>query len=89
MEDWLHFCEAFEAFVFMPGHVLTPLLQEQWDRLVAVVAHYCRPGDEAAKSTEEARAAAHAHLRKYADVLEEHEFPARMCTYDLHMLVCR
>lgn len=90
MEDWLHFVEAFESFVFLRGDVLSPVLQTMWDHLVAAVRHYfCPSGDEAAQSSQEARAAARGHLLEYGQLLELHNFPHRVFTVNLHICVCR
>lgn len=89
MEDVLHFCESFEAAVFLRGTVLPELLQEMWDHLVAAVSHYLRPAHGGANSSPEARAAAAEHLRMYGELMERHAFPDKMFTFNLHMLVCR
>lgn len=90
IEDWLHFVETFSHYIFLPG-TLTPRLEEMWSLLQKVVHHYCR-GVSFTKShgstfKDQSDLAAEA-LRKYA-VLVEENFPSSMCTYNLHMLVCR
>eukprot|EP00798_Chlamydomonas_sp_ICE-L_P005291 gene5291-18535_t len=83
MEDWLHFVQTFSLYIFLPG-TLPEMLATMWKLLQSVVHHCCqgtnftfRKSGDAAKS-----------LLKYAKMVEEN-FPSKMCTYNLHMVVCR
>jgi hypothetical protein len=68
--------------------VLPPIAQELWDELRPAVLHYCRPtsGDGFSR---QARRAAQKHMRKYAELLEVHNFPNYMFSWNLHWAVCR
>ncbi len=50
-----------------------------------MVHHYFR----GMEYTAPASAAAHASMRSYACLMEQNNFPDKMFTYNLHMLVCR
>jgi len=88
MEDWLHFVLAYSHFVFM-GEVLPHDLKLMWELLQTAVEHYCHG---VSFSDQGAIAAAEA-LRQYAVMVEkkvvEKKFPDSMCTYNLHIAVCR
>jgi len=100
MEEWQHFVETQSQVVFGPG-MLPPLLAELWDLLVEVVQHYMRGSLKAdeddspehieniRQKLEEERLEAAAKLHLYAETMEQSSFPARMFTYNLHLLVCR
>lgn len=88
LEDWLHFCGTFSAYVFKDA--LSPELKEMWDLLCIAVDHYFRPVDH--KSHDSFLAAsrkASDALRKFARLAEQRNFPARTFTINLHMCVCR
>lgn len=65
------------------------MAQELWKALRAAVLHYCRPPTDSNPFTAEANAAAHSDLLKYARLLEQHNFPNYMFTWNLHWGVCR
>lgn len=83
MEEWLHFVLTFSHYLFM-GDILPPLLKEMWELLQIAVGHYCHGISFSAGAADAAAAA----LKKYA-VMVEKNFPIGMCTYNLHIAVCR
>jgi len=89
MEDFLHFVESFSYFIFLPG-TLPEGLDRMWKLIQRFVNHYCRGvsfAGHGASFEHQSNLAANA-LKEYA-VLVEENFPSKMCTYNLHMLVCR
>ena len=89
MEDFLHFVESFSYFIFLPG-TLPEGLDRMWKLIQRFVNHYCRGVSFTAPGVSfeyQSKLAAQA-LHEYA-VLVEEKFPSRMCTYNLHMVVCR
>ena len=66
-----------------PGHSLHPV-QRLWDLLVTAVEHYCRAG-----FTDEASQKAADSLAEFARLMEEHGFPDKQFTYNLHICVCQ
>jgi hypothetical protein len=89
MEDFLHFVESFSYFIFLPG-TLPEGLHRMWKLIQRFVNHYCRGVSftEPGGSFESQSKLAADALREYA-VLVEEKFPSKMCTYNLHMVVCR
>ena len=88
LEDWLHFCGTFSAYVFKDA--LSPELKEMWDLLCIAVAHYFRPVHHKSRgSFLAASRKASDVLRKFARLAEQRKFPARTFTINLHMCVCR
>ena len=83
MEDWLHFATTFSNFLFFEGTLPDPL-EKMWSLLQIIVHHYCHG---LPFSQVDAEVAANA-LLEYANLVEEH-FEAKMCTYNLHIAVCR
>lgn len=83
MEDWLHFTTTFSNFLFFDGTLPDPL-EKMWSLLQIIVHHYCHG---LPFSQGDAEVAGNA-LLEYAKLVEEH-FEAKMCTYNLHIAVCR
>lgn len=86
MEDWLHFTLAFAPYLFGPG-VLSPLLEKMWGYLVTAVEHYFHAVAGVSYTDAGSQRAADA-LLSYAKLVEQH-FGWNMCTFNLHIAVCR
>lgn len=86
MEDWLHFVLAFSPYLFGPG-VLSPLLEKMWGHLVKAVEHYFHAVAGSTYTDAGSQEAADA-LLSYAKLVEQH-FGWNMCTFNLHIAVCR
>uniref|UniRef100_A0A383VXT3 LysM domain-containing protein n=1 Tax=Tetradesmus obliquus TaxID=3088 RepID=A0A383VXT3_TETOB len=90
MEDWLHWTETWSVYITKPDSDGTPLLPERakkmWQHLRAGLLYFLRsePPEDAAQDA----AAAQQQLKEYATLVEQH-FPISMCTFNLHVLVCR
>lgn len=86
MEEWTHFTITLSHYILKGA--LPPALQQLWDLLVVAVAHYCRASTSTGYTSAASDDAA-AALRAYAVQLERGGFPAKMFTYNLHILVCQ
>lgn len=90
MEEWLHFAETLAKFILRSsggtGSVLRGHTKEMWELLRRGMLYYLRadPLPGVADNLEDA----HAALTQYAQMVEEH-FPPAMCTYLLHIAICR
>jgi hypothetical protein len=83
MEDWLHFTTVFSYYVFLDGTLPQPL-EKMWKLLQIIVHHYCHGIPYSQSEAEKAAGC----LMEYAKMVEEH-FETKMCTYNLHIAVCR
>lgn len=89
MEDWLHWTEAWSVVVLRPHNdqpLMHPSLIEMWSNLRKGLLYFCRSHPTPGVPTT-AEAAVEC-LKKYAAALER-DFGAKMCKYNLHLLVCR
>lgn len=83
MENWLHFTLVFSHYLFM-GDILPEPLREMWELLQMIVLHYCHGIPYSQLDADQAAAA----LKHYASLVEAN-FEREMCTYNLHIAVCR
>eukprot|EP00884_Botryococcus_braunii_P006790 jgi/Botrbrau1/16111/Bobra.7_2s0075.1 len=92
MEAWLHWLETWSVYILRPDRgrpLLTPELQAMWDNLRRGLLYHLRiclhvDQDDIATTCQ----AATTHLKEFARLAEVHCGPV-LCTYNLHMLICR
>jgi hypothetical protein len=85
MEDWQHFVETYSLYVFMD--VLPDHCKKIWEHLRHISLHYCRRSPDPVTAAQRHEAAG--RLFKVGEMLEEHGFPPKLLTSNLHLLVCR
>ena len=88
IEDWLHFAETYSDFLFQDD-VLDGHLRVMWTALQVVVRHYLRASDPGEHFTAARRHEAEEALLEYGRLLEAHDFPNKLCSYNLHICICR
>eukprot|EP00884_Botryococcus_braunii_P007856 jgi/Botrbrau1/17071/Bobra.31_2s0002.2 len=92
MEAWLHWLETWIVYILRPEGgraLLAPALEAMWDNLRRGLVYYLRSclhkdQDDIPTTCQEATAM----LREFARLAEVH-FGPKLCTYNLHMLICR
>ena len=104
MEEWSAWADSFSAYIMLPHPEKGALwphdrVRQAWQHLRAAVVHYIRGpevisllgGDNNAnarnKTFSQCADDAAESMRQFAILMEKH-FPASMCTFNLHAMVC-